>query len=237
MSDQTIQKQEKPEQEEPETLSLTPEAAAVEISVRAIVTAAQHNRRVVVGIAGGPGSGKSTIAADVIGELNDRIDGSAARVPMDGFHMRHAKLQELGLVEIKGAPETFEPHNFIAFLKKLKNAKSPMPVPSYSRKTEDVVDDAFSIPSNVPILVVEGNYLLLDRVPWRDIKPLLDFAIYIDVPRDKVKARLLKRHAEHGLFTEERNLEHVEKVDLANYDLVSGARGRADLVINLITDA
>lgn len=218
-------------------MDLTPEAAAEEISSRAITVAAEHNRRVVIGIAGGPGSGKSTIAADIIGRLNDTIDGSAARVPMDGFHMRHAKLQELGLVDMKGAPETFEPADFIAFLEALKKATTSTPVPSYSRKTEDVVDDAFSIPGNVPIMVVEGNYLLLDRIPWNEIKPLLDFAIYISVPREKVRARLLKRHAEHDLFSEEQIIAHVDDVDMANYDIVSSAQGRADLMINLITDA
>lgn len=224
------------EQPAPETISLTPEEAAAEITSRAIMVAAQHNRRVVIGIAGGPGSGKSTIAADVIGQLNDKIDGSAARVPMDGFHMRHARLTELGLVEVKGSPETFEPAAFIKFLKKLKSATSATPVPSYSRKTEDVVDDAFSIPGNVPILVVEGNYLLLDRLPWHEIKSDLDFAIYLSVPREIVKARLLKRHGEQGLFSEERNIEHVENVDLANYDTVAADKGRADLVVNIVSD-
>jgi hypothetical protein len=56
------------------------------------------------------------------------------------------------------------------------------------------------------------------------------------VPREKARARLMKRHAEHGLFSEERNRAHVERVDLANYDLVGRSKGRADVVIELITE-
>lgn len=216
-----------------ETLSLDAEQAAEEIAKRAIVAAATHNRRVIVGIAGGPGSGKSTLAAAVIGRLNDKIDGSAARVPMDGFHIRHDRLVELGLEARKGAPETFDPRAFITLLETLRAARKAVPVPSYSRRIEDVVPNAFTIAGNVPILVVEGNYLLLDDPPWDEIRDNLDIAFYIHVPRDLVRARLLKRHAEHGLFTRERNERHVDTVDLANYDLVAASRTRADLVIDL----
>lgn len=218
-----------------ETLELTPEDAAIEISQRAIAAAAKHGRRILIGIAGGPGSGKSTLAATIIGHLNDKIDGSAARVPMDGFHMKQAKLEAEELVAHKGAPQTFEAAEFIKLLTKLKKAKKPVAVPGYSRKTEDVVPDAFTIAANVPILVAEGNYLLLDREPWKEIIDILDLSFYIDVPRDIVRERLLKRHAEHGLFTEERNKEHVEKVDLVNYEVIAESAPRADVWIKIDT--
>jgi len=93
------------------------------------------------------------------------------------------------------------------------------------------------VPAGVRLLVVEGNYLLLATAPWWQIRPLLDFAAFIDVPRDTVKARLLKRHGEHGLFTAERNREHVERVDLNNFDIVHRSRNRADVIIAIETDA
>lgn len=218
-----------------ETRTLTPEDAAAEIAGRALAVAASRGRRVIVGIVGGPGSGKSTLAASVIELMNDMIDGSAARVPMDGFHIKHERLVELDLVGKKGAPETFDGAAFVAFLKRLKSATEPVPAPSYSRRIEDVVENAFTIAANVPILVVEGNYLLLSRPPWGEIRELLDIAVFIEVPRDIVRERLLKRHAEHGLFSEERNVAHVDNVDLANYDLVHQSRDRADLVIGIAT--
>jgi pantothenate kinase len=108
-----------------------------------------------------------------------------------------------------------------------------MTAPAYSRKIEDVVPDAITIPASAKLLVTEGNYLLLASSPWWPIRPLLDLAIYIDVPRDLVRARLLKRHAEEGLFTEERNRAHIERVDLPNYDLVQRNKSRADIIIEL----
>ena len=108
--------------------------------------------------------------------------------------------------------------------------------PGYSRKIEDVVDDAFIVPATTRLLVVEGNYLLLATAPWWRVKPLLDRAIYLEIPVESVRARLMKRHAEEGLFTEERNRAHIERVDLANYDTVQRSRPRADIAIDLIVD-
>lgn len=218
----------------PETLSLTPEAALAELTRRAL--ARTGSARLTFGLAGGPGTGKSTLAVQLVETLNRNTPGLAAYIPMDGFHMRHAKLEALGTVKDKGAPQTFEGEAFAAFLETLKAATGPVSGPGYSRRIEDVVDDAFTVPANARLLIVEGNYLLLANSPWWRVRPLLDFAVFIDVPRDLVRQRLLHRHAEAGLFTEERNRDHVERVDLPNYDLVRRSRGRADLAIDLVTE-
>jgi len=220
----------------PEKLKLTPAQTAVEIARRSSRLAAEENRRVIIGIAGGPGSGKSTLAADVIGILNGQVDGSAARVPMDGFHMMQSKLEAEELVAHKGAPQTFEAREYILLLKHLRMATDPVSVPGYSRVKEEVVHDAFTIAANVPILITEGNYLLLESSPWHEIRKLMDLAFYIDVPRNIVRKRLLKRHAEHGNFTEERNKRHVEEVDLVNYDAVAESAGRSDVWIQVDTN-
>jgi pantothenate kinase len=218
-------------EQEPTSLSLTPDAAFALLREEAAALLTRPGRT-VLGIAGGPGTGKSTMAV----KLAEAIGSDAAYVPMDGFHMRHAKLESLGTVKDKGAPHTFEGAAFAEFLAGVKAATTPISGPGYSREIEDVVVDAFVVPANARVLVVEGNYLLLANAPWWQVRPLLDLAVFIDVPRDAVKARLLKRHAEHGLFSEERNREHVERVDLANYDLVKRSRGRADLAIDLVTE-
>lgn len=218
-------------------LFLTPEEALTFLVHQARRLHKHAPGRVALGIAGGPGTGKSTLAARLVDQLNAVEPGSAAYVPMDGFHMPHAKLIELGTVADKGAPHTFEAEAFASFISNLKNATGPVSGPGYSRKVEDVVQDAFIIAAEARILVVEGNYLLLPDPPWADLKPLLDLSVFIDVPREKVRDRLLRRHGEHGLFSDERNREHVERVDLANYDLVQRSRPRADLVIDLVTDA
>ena len=221
---------------DPAELTLAPEAALSLLINRAQILSTSTPRRVVLGLAGGPGVGKSTLALDIIKNLNGTEPGCAAFVPMDGFHMLHSKLETLGTVKDKGAPHTFEGAKFVEFLRRLKSADCAVSGPGYSRKIEDVVDDAFTVPPEVKILVTEGNYLLLDSAPWDAVKPLLDLAVFIDVPRETVRNRLMNRHAEEGLFSEERNREHVNRVDLPNYDLVTLSRTRADLVINLVAE-
>lgn len=220
----------------PTRLKLTPQQALSRLVPHILEMASQAHRRIAIGFAGGPGTGKSTLAAELVTMLNATHPGSAQLVPMDGFHMRHAKLEAMGQVDYKGAPHTFEGAEFVNFLHRLKVATSAVSGPGYSRKIEDVVDNAFTIGAEVRVLVVEGNYLLLTEGPWAGVKPLLDYSVFIDVPRDLVEARLLRRHAEEGLFSEERNRAHIKRNDLPNYDLVSLSQDRADVVITLDVD-
>lgn len=217
---------------EPQTLRLSPDETFALLQREAAALLAMPGRT-VLGLAGGPGVGKSTIAQKLVASLGD----VAAYVPMDGFHMKHAKLEALGTAADKGKPHTFEGAAFADFLAALKAATGPMNGPGYSRKIEDVVDDAFTVPATARLLVVEGNYLLLATAPWWRVKPLLDRAIYLEIPRETVRARLMKRHAEEGLFTEERNRAHIERVDLTNYDTIRRSRPRADIAIELITES
>lgn len=221
---------------EQQHVSLTPEAALDRLTEEA-ERLLERPGRVALGLAGGPGVGKSTLAVQLVERLNARYPGIAGYVPMDGFHMRHAKLEALGRVADKGMPQTFEGGAFVDFITALKTATGPLSGPGYSRKVEDVVDDAFTIAEETRLLVIEGNYLLLSMAPWWRVRPLLDRAVFIEVPRETVRARLMRRHAEEGLFTEERNRAHIERVDLANYDLVMRSKPSADLTIELITGA
>lgn len=217
----------------PEHLRLTPQQALSRLVPHILELLSQAHHRIAIGLAGGPGTGKSTLAAELVTMLNAVHPGSAALVPMDGFHIKHAKLEAMGQTDYKGAPHTFEGADFVNFLHHLKAATGPVSGPGYSRKIEDTVDDAFTVQPEARILIVEGNYLLLTEGPWAGVRPLLDYAVFIDVPRDLVRARLLKRHGEEGLFTEERNRAHIERNDLPNYDLVCLSQDRADVVISM----
>lgn len=225
-------------QDSQERLALTPEAAVALIADRAQAIAEARPGRVMLGLAGGPGVGKSTLAQQVVATLNAGTPGLAAYVPMDGFHMRQKKLEAMGIAHEKGMPHTFEGALFANFLADLKGATQPVSGPGYSRDIEDVVDNAFTVGAGVRILIVEGNYLLLADSPWYAIRPLLDLAIFVHVDRDKVFARLMKRHGEAlgGGFTEERNREHVGRVDLPNYDRVEQSAGRADIRIDIVSE-
>jgi pantothenate kinase len=217
----------------PDRLKLTPQQVLSRLVPHILEMESQAHRRIAIGFAGGPGTGKSTLAAELVTMLNAVHPGSAQLVPMDGFHMKHAKIEAIGQVDYKGAPHTFEGAEFVNFLHRLKTATEAVSGPGYSRKIEDVVDDAFTVGAGVKVLVVEGNYLLLTEGPWAGVKPLLDYSVFIDVPRDLVKARLLRRHGEEGLFSEERNRAHIERNDLPNYDLVCLSQDRADVIITM----
>lgn len=219
-----------------ERLRLTPQQALARLVPHILDMDSRLGRRIAIGLAGGPGAGKSTLAAELVIQLNAVHPGSAALVPMDGFHIRHARLEALGQTDYKGAPHTFEGAAFVGFLHHLKQATEPVSGPGYSRKIEDTVENAFTVQPEARILIVEGNYLLLTEAPWAGVRPLLDYAVFLDVPRELVRARLLKRHAEEGLFTQERNRAHIERNDLPNYDLVHLSQDRADLVIEMDVD-
>src|SRR5690606_23979073 len=126
-------------------LHLTPQQALSRLVPHILDIESRAHHRIAIGLAGGPGAGKSTLAAELVTMLNAVHPGSAALVPMDGFHMRHAKLEALGQVDYKGAPHTFEGAEFVNFLHHLKVAKEAVSGPGYSRRIEDVVDADFTI--------------------------------------------------------------------------------------------
>lgn len=220
-----------------ETIALTPQEALARLVPHILeMESGANGQRIAIGLAGGPGSGKSTLAAELVTMLNAVKPGSAALVPMDGFHMKHAKIEAMGQADYKGAPHTFEGAAFVSFLHHLKHATGPVSGPGYSRKIEDVVENAFTIQPEARVLVVEGNYLLLTEGPWAGVKALLDYAVFLDVPRDVIETRLLRRHGEEGLFSEERNRAHIARNDLPNYDLVGGSKDRADVIFEMVVE-
>jgi pantothenate kinase len=193
----------------------------------AIFKHAAKSRRFVVAIAGPPGAGKSTVAEQVLGLLPE---GSAAIVPMDGFHYDDAVLAAKGLRQRKGAPDTFDVDGYETLLKRLRTADRDVAIPLFDRSMELSRAAAAIVPRNVKFILTEGNYLLLEEEPWSRLAPLLDFTIFLNVPREELERRLIQRWLDQGR-TPEDGRNWVNSNDLPNVDRVLARRRQADLVV------
>lgn len=188
--------------------------------------------RCLIALAGPPASGKSTLAERLSARLNDVAPGSAAILPMDGYHFDDRVLEMRGLRSRKGAPETFDVGGFRHMLQRLKrNEEAEIAVPVFDRDLEIARAGARLIPSSVSRIIVEGNYLLLERPPWRDLREVFDMTVTIDVPEAILRKRLLQRWRDYGLADEE-VLAKVEKNDLPNARLVGSESAAGEFVLS-----
>ena len=192
-----------------------------------------RQRRYMLGITGSPGSGKSTLSALLVDEVNKRANKIVcALVPMDGFHMRNSKLIELGLRELKGIPDTFEAENFVNLLGELAAVpRKPVSCPAFDRSIEEPVENAISVSTEQSVLVIEGNYLLLQKAPWDKIHGLLDEVWFIEANEATILPRLIERHIAGGK-TMDGALDKVNSTDLPNARLIDATKSFADRIIS-----
>jgi pantothenate kinase len=189
-------------------------------------------RRVVIAIAGAPASGKSTLAERLVSRLNEAEAGSAALLPMDGYHYDDRVLIARGLRARKGAPETFDVLGLLRMLERLKrNEEDEIAVPVFDRDLEISRAAARVIPSAVRVLVVEGNYLLLDEQPWSRLHAMFDLTVMVDASEDLLRRRLVERWRGYGLTPAEIEAK-VEGNDLPNGRKVISNSRPADLVLS-----
>lgn len=176
--------------------------------------------RVVVALAGPPGSGKSTQAERLVELLQARQGGSAVVLPMDGYHYDDLYLVPAGLRPRKGAPDTFDVGGLCHILERIRARDEPfVAVPVFDRDLEIARAGARMIGAEVPVVIVEGNYLLLARDPWSRLRPLFDVAVLLDVPPAVLRERLSERWRRYKLTPEEISAK-LEDNDLPNGRLV-----------------
>ena len=161
--------------------------------IKSAIAAQDGQGRLLVAIAGPPGAGKSTLAED----LADQIEGAVV-VPMDGFHLDNRVLEARGLLPRKGAPETFDAVGFAVLVSRLRG-EDEVVIPVFDRSRDIAVAGARVIGPEARVLLIEGNYLLLDEAPWRDLSRHWDVTIGIEVPVEVLEARLIQRWRDHGL--------------------------------------
>ncbi|PZP50006.1 MAG: nucleoside/nucleotide kinase family protein [Agrobacterium fabrum] len=205
---------------------------AREIAALALKRSAGANgRRVMIAIAGAPGSGKSAIAERVVDVLNAGEGVSAALFPMDGFHYDDAVLEEMKRRPFKGAIDTFDAHGLRHMLGRLKaNEDDIVAVPVFDRAIEIARAGGRLIPQSVDIIVCEGNYLLAGQSPWDRLKPIFDLTVFVDVGEDDLRNRLRERWRSFGLAEDEINRK-VEENDLPNGRFIISTSTQPDLRI------
>jgi pantothenate kinase len=186
--------------------------------------------RAILGITGPPAAGKSTLAD----RLRKELGAAAAYVPLDGFHLAHQLLVENGTVERKGAPDTFDAAGYVALLRRLRDpAEGAVYAPRFDRDIEDSIANAIPVPPDVPLVITEGNYLLLRSGPWAQVAGLLDEVWYIDLAEDTRLRRLIGRHVEFGRDAAEAR-DRATGSDQRNAVLVEASRDHASLVVSVV---
>lgn len=192
--------------------------------------------KLVVGIAGPPASGKSTLAEAVVAHLN-KASGEASDiailVPMDGYHLDNGLLKKRGLLARKGAPETFNATGFCNDVAQIKTASSDAYFPCFDRSRDIAIANAICVPPEVKVVVVEGNYLLLKNKPWIGLKDLFAVTVFLSPGLEVLKGRLQRRWIDHGLSVDLANERTMEN-DLPNAELVLQQSAFADIVLTQI---
>lgn len=190
------------------------------------IRALDAGRRLIIGLCGPPGAGKSTLAARLVDEL-----GSAAVVvPLDGFHLHDDVLRAEGSLARKGAPDTFDVRGYVALLSRLRADDGIVYAPAFDRALETSLAGAVPVLLSHRVVVTEGNYLLHQDDAWSEVRPLLDECWYVDLADEVRRSRLVERNLQHGRSVDAAE-EWVARVDEPNARLVAATRGLADYVV------
>ena len=206
-------------------------SAEVEAALTLVDEALRSGSRRLLGIAGAPGAGKSTLAERLVEALGER----AVLVPMDGFHLADAALERLGRLTRKGAPDTFDAGGYVALLQRLRTQRpgdAPVWAPMFERELEQPLAGAIEVRAEVPLVITEGNYLLLEDGPFAQVRAMLDACWFVEVPEELRHERLIARHERFGKPPRAAR-DWALGPDEDNARLVAATRGRADVVVGV----
>jgi pantothenate kinase len=198
-----------------------------------LVELAGDGSRAILGIAGSPGAGKSTLVDLLITRIRAAEgDDWVAHVPMDGFHLGDAQLDRIGARGRKGAPDTFDAAGYAHLLERVKrDVDEPVYLPGFDRALEQPLAAALVVLPSVRLVVTEGNYLLLDDPDWARARRAMDAVWFVTSDESKRIARLVARHIEYGKTPDEAQA-WVATIDQRNAELVAATVGKADRVIS-----
>ena len=190
--------------------------------------------RVVLGITGAPGAGKSTLTSQLLAGLGEALGPNAVgHLPMDGFHLADVQLDRLGRRDRKGAPDTFDVDGYVAALQRLHDQPDrTLYVPGFERDLEQPIAAAIAVPPSARLVLTEGNYLLLRFGGWERARPLLAEAWFVATDDDVRRERLVRRHERFGKSPDAARA-WVDHIDEPNARLVAATRELADLVVDV----
>ncbi len=188
-----------------------------------------QGQRALLGVAGAPGSGKSTLAM----AIQACFPNDTQVVPMDGFHLANVELARLGRAHRKGAADTFDAAGYLNLLTRIKTQRADEVIyaPEFDRGLEEPIAGAIAIQAHTPLLITEGNYLLLEDLPWCNARQLFDEAWFLDVDDQLRRERLVQRHIHFGRNTEEA-LHWVETTDEPNARRIQQTQHLADWTLS-----
>ena len=184
--------------------------------------------RTILGIAGAPGSGKSTFAAWLQEQFGP---GMSVVVPMDGFHLGNAIIEGTPLRRRKGAIDTFDAGGYLSLLRRLvRRDEAVVYAPEFRRALDEPVAASIAVPADVPLVITEGNYLLADQEPWKEVRAQLDQVWFLETPPALRLQRLVDRHVSFGM-DREAAVAWAGGPDEANARLIQATRPAADRII------
>lgn len=179
---------------------MLPPEMSVDDAVDRAIRLATDGQRTVLGIAGAPGAGKSTLARRVVAGVDAALGaGTAVQVPMDGFHLANTVLDALGRHDRKGAIDTFDGDGYVALVRRLvAGDEAVVWAPDFDRRVDEPVAGSIAVPQRTRLVVSEGNYLLDDRDPWAALADLFTETWFCAVDDTVRVDRLVGRHMRHG---------------------------------------
>ena len=183
--------------------------------------------RALLGVAGAPASGKSTLAELLVAALGD----DAVLVPMDGFHLDDAVLRRHGSWERKGAIDTFDDAGFAELLHRVRAADGTVYAPRFDRALEASIGGAIEVAADVPLVVTEGNYLLAETGAWPRARAALDEVWFLRIDPAVRRERLIERHMRFGRGLEEARAR-ADGTDEINARLIEATAARADRIVD-----